>query len=163
MYPIRVVVVESDRADHRTWVILETVPGIEVVGVTADTDEALRMVAEKQPQIILVDVQRAQAEGRAFISRLRAFDSVLGIIAMTGWVGADCSTQVLQAGADELVRVGSVLVDLVPVLYRVSGYRGAGDALTGAQRGGPGDASTSAQHGKQGDRETERPGDGVKG
>jgi DNA-binding NarL/FixJ family response regulator len=125
--PIRVLIVDDQtlvRAGFR--IILESEPGIEVVGEAADGAAAIRQASELQPDVICMDVQMPGMDGltatRAIVSDPASRAAVL---VLTTFDREDYLFSALQHGASGFLLKNSspeALVEAVQVLSR-------GDAL----------------------------------
>ena len=70
--------------------------GFDVVGEAADGNEAIRVVRDLRPDVLLTDLVMPGVDGIETIRRLRAEGQPLGILVLTSFSGAD---QVIPAGA----------------------------------------------------------------
>jgi DNA-binding NarL/FixJ family response regulator len=159
--PIRVLIVDDQalvRAGFR--IILESEPGIEVVGEAADGAAAIRQAAALQPDVICMDVQMPGMDGLTATRAIVADPaSRAAVLVLTTFDRDDYLFAALQHGASGFVLKNSspeALVEAVQVLAR-------GDALLspeitrqviarfapGAQPGlpvsGPADAAAAAR------------------
>jgi DNA-binding NarL/FixJ family response regulator len=128
---IRVVVCDDHpvvRQGLRTY--LET-QGFAVVGEASDGEEAIRVVRDLRPDVLLTDLVMPGLDGIEAIRRLRAEGRPLGILVLTSFSGADQVIPAIQAGAD-----GYLLKDAGPAAL--------GDAIRAVHRGEPMLASEAA-------------------
>lgn len=98
--PIRVLLVDDQdlvRAGFR--IILESEPGIEVVGEAADGARALEVARELRPDVICMDVQMPGVDGLAATRRIRAEGLEPGILVLTTFDRDDYLFAALEAGA----------------------------------------------------------------
>jgi NarL family two-component system response regulator YdfI len=79
--------------------ILETAEGIEQAGEAADGAEALRLCAELQPDVVLMDLRMPGMDGLTAIRRLAAAQPQIAVIILTTYDEDDLMLQGLQAGA----------------------------------------------------------------
>jgi DNA-binding NarL/FixJ family response regulator len=98
--------------------------GFAVVGEAADGAEAVRLVAELRPDVLLTDLVMAGVDGVEAIRRIRAAGHDLGILVLTSFSGADMVIPAIRAGAD-----GYLLKDAGPATLE--------DALRAVARGEP--------------------------
>jgi DNA-binding NarL/FixJ family response regulator len=98
--------------------------GFAVVGEAASGDEAVRLVAERRPDVLLTDLVMPGVDGVEAIRRIRAAGQDVGIIVLTSFSGADQVIPAIQAGAD-----GYLLKDAGPATL--------GDAIRAVHRGEP--------------------------
>ena len=110
--PVRVLLVDDQalvRAGFRA--LLDSDPGLEVVGEAADGDEAVARAVETRPDVVLMDVQMPRADGLDATARITA-DPRLGgtrVIVLTTFEHDEYVFGALRAGAS-----GFLLKDLEP-------------------------------------------------
>ena len=74
--------------------------GFDVVGEAADGNEAIRVVRDLRPDVLLTDLVMPGVDGIETIRRLRAEGQPLGILVLTSFSGSDQVIPAIQAGAD---------------------------------------------------------------
>lgn len=99
--PERVLVVDDDRQMLKAVTNALTARGYEVL--TATTGEvALSVIAEDEPDLVLLDLGLPGIEGRAVIERLRAW-SEMPVIVISVRESQEDKVAALDAGADDFV------------------------------------------------------------
>ncbi|UJB44406.1 response regulator transcription factor [Streptomyces sp. A1-5] len=110
------VVVADDQTVVREGIVmlLGLLPGIEVVGSAADGDEAVRLVAELAPDVVLMDLRMPRCDGVEATRRIRTDHPGTQVVVLTTYADDDSLFPALQAGArgyltkdadgDEIVR-----------------------------------------------------------
>ena len=122
---IRVMLVD-DQALIRTGfkTILETEPGIEVVGEAADGTEGIALALDLQPDVICMDVQMPQLDGIEATRQLTAKGCRSAILILTTFDRDDFLFETLQAGAAGFVlktAEAEELIEAVQILGRGDG------------------------------------------
>ena len=79
--------------------ILETTDDIEVIGEAADGVEALQLVAEQQPDVVLMDLRMPGMDGLTAIEHLQRDYPQVAIVILTTYNEDDLMLRGLQAGA----------------------------------------------------------------
>ena len=97
----RVLVVDDDRQMLRAVTNALKARGYYVI-TAGDGESALKMAAEEQPDLILLDLGLPNLDGRQVISRLRAWSDV-PVIILSVSDGQDEKAAALDAGADDYV------------------------------------------------------------
>ena len=104
MPPIRVVVADdhpSIRAGMTT--MLETVADIRVVGQASDGIQALHMVAELAPDVLLLDIEMPALSGYEVSRQLRTAHSPVRILAFSAHSDAQHIVGILNNGASSFL------------------------------------------------------------
>ena len=97
---IRVLIVDDHqvvREGLRT--ILDTVEDFELVGEAADGAEAIRLSAELEPDVILMDLRMPNVDGIEAIEAIKAGDSSPEIVILTTYDDDELILRGLRAGA----------------------------------------------------------------
>ncbi|MFF8915528.1 response regulator [Streptomyces sp. NPDC015032] len=110
------VVVADDQSVVREGIVmlLGLLPGIEVVGSAKDGEEAIALVAELAPDVVLMDLRMPRCDGAEATRRIRKDYPGTQVVVLTTFADDDSLFPALQAGArgyltkdaggDEIVR-----------------------------------------------------------
>jgi DNA-binding NarL/FixJ family response regulator len=95
------VVVADDQSAVREGLVLllGTVPGIAVVGEAEDGEAAVEVVAAKNPQVVLMDLNMPRCDGVEATRRIRASHPQTQMVVLTTYSDDDSIIGALQAGA----------------------------------------------------------------
>ena len=97
---IRVLLVDDHEVVRRgLGLLLETSEGIEVVGEAADGADALRAVAELNPDVVLMDIRMPRLDGIEATERLRSDHPDVAVVILTTFNEDDLLLRGLRAGA----------------------------------------------------------------
>jgi DNA-binding NarL/FixJ family response regulator len=81
---IRVLVADDQRVVREGLVLLlELLPGVEVVGAASDGEQAAALASELRPQAVLMDLRLPRVDGVEAIRRLRERDPGIRVVALT--------------------------------------------------------------------------------
>ena len=98
--PIRVLITDDHSIIREGLrLILETTDDIEVIGEAADGVEALQLVAEQQPDVVLMDLRMPGMDGLTAIEHLQRDYPQVAIVILTTYNEDDLMLRGLQAGA----------------------------------------------------------------
>ena len=97
---IRVLIVDDHLVVREGLrLILETSEEIELVGDAADGADAVRLVSEVQPDVVLMDLRMPGMDGIEAIERIRAEWSHIAVVILTTYNEDDLMIRGLRAGA----------------------------------------------------------------
>lgn len=128
------VVVADDQAVVREGIVmlLGLLPGIEVVGAAKDGDEAVALVEELAPDVVLMDLRMPRCDGVEATRRIRAGYPGTQVVVLTTFADDESLFPALKAGArgyltkdvsgDEIVRAIEAVLSgeagLAPAIQR---------------------------------------------
>ncbi|MEV8631715.1 response regulator transcription factor [Streptosporangium sp. NPDC051023] len=95
------VLVVDDQAVVRDGLVLllGLLPGIEVVGSAGDGEAALRLVAERRPDVVLMDLRMPRVDGVEATRRIRAGFPETQVVVLTTYSDDESVFAALRAGA----------------------------------------------------------------
>jgi len=97
---LRVVLADDQTVVREGLVtLLGLLPGIEVVGAAADGVDALRLVAERAPDVLLVDLRMPRCDGVTATRRVLAEHPGTEVVVLTTYADDESVLSALQAGA----------------------------------------------------------------
>ncbi|SHF87367.1 response regulator transcription factor [Streptoalloteichus hindustanus] len=97
---IRVLVVDDQQAVREGLAALvELSDGFEVVGQAGDGAEAVRLVAETSPHVVLMDLRMPVLDGVAATARLRRHHPDVAVLVLSTYADHDLVAAALTAGA----------------------------------------------------------------
>lgn len=100
MNAVRVVVADDQTVVRDGLVTLLTLlPGIDVVAAASDGEEAVRLVAEHNPDVLLVDLRMPRCDGVEATRRVRAEHPDTEVVVLTTYSDDDSVLSALRAGA----------------------------------------------------------------
>jgi DNA-binding NarL/FixJ family response regulator len=143
---------------------------LEVCGEAADMDEALRLVAETQPHLAVVDIKLKTSDGIELIKRIRDRYDHVRILVWSAHSEALYAERALRAGAQGYVNKDQATDRIIEAIRRVLEGKvylseGMTDAILQRCAGGARDGGTRSRLDVLADRELEvfrLIGDGVK-
>ena len=120
--PLRVVIAD-DQASVREGLVLLLggLPGIDVVGAAADGEQALELVAEHQPDAILLDLHMPVLDGIGATRRLVAEHPGVAIVVLTTYVDDTSVLEALRAGARSYLTKDADRTDIARALRAAAG------------------------------------------
>lgn len=99
--------------------ILEAQPGFAVVGEAADGAEAMALVGETSPDVIVLDLNMAGTGGLDVLQSLKAARPSLKVVVLTMHAGREYVARAMKAGADAYLLKDSAVQDLVAAVEAV--------------------------------------------
>ncbi|HVU77959.1 MAG TPA: response regulator transcription factor [Gaiellaceae bacterium] len=98
--PIRVVLADDQRLIRESLgTLLGLLDGVELVGNAADGQEALELVEQSRPDVVLMDLRMPRLDGIAATRRLRESHPDVRVIALTTFADDASVLGALRAGA----------------------------------------------------------------
>jgi len=97
---LRVVLVDDQTLVREAFaLLLDRLPGIDVVGIAADGPQALAVVAATGPDVVLVDLRMPGWDGAETTRRLRSAHPATAVLVLTTYLHDAAVLPALHAGA----------------------------------------------------------------
>lgn len=115
------VVLADDHTLVRSGIrrILEAQPGFEVVGEAADGAEALALVRDTRPDVLVLDLNMPGTGGLDVLPTLKAAQPALKVVVVTMHAGREYVARAMKGGADAYLLKDSAVQDLVAAVAAV--------------------------------------------
>ena len=122
MSPAIRVVLADDQDLVRTGfrMILESEPGIEVVGQAADGDEAVRVAQRLRPDLVLMDIQMPGVDGLTATRRILTVAPDVRVLILTTFERDDYIFDAVRAGASGFLLKNAPPEDLIRAVHVVA-------------------------------------------
>jgi DNA-binding NarL/FixJ family response regulator len=117
------VVICDDQAGFRqvVAVVLSLDPDVEVVGEAADGREAIRIVGELRPDVLLLDVAMPVLDGLEALPLIRAASPETRVVMLTGVASDTFRDRAAAGGAALFIEKGTNIQDVVRAVADVCG------------------------------------------
>lgn len=123
---VRVLLVDDQRMVRAGFrMLVDSQPDLEVVGEAGDGQEAVRLVAEVRPDVVLMDVRMPVMDGVEATRRILADADAPRVIVLTTFDLDEYAFAALQAGASAFLLKDAAPPDLLAAIRAVQ----AGDAV----------------------------------
>jgi DNA-binding NarL/FixJ family response regulator len=111
--------------DHRLFAealeaILSGDERIELVGLAANGEEAVRLAGEKRPDVILMDISMPLMDGVDATKAIRASHDDVGILMLTGSSAQSDVDRARKAGAAGYVTKDRIAAELIEAILEVA-------------------------------------------
>lgn len=101
--PIRILVVDDSAYNRRTIIkLLETIPGVDVVGYACNGEDGLRKFFDLQPDLVTLDLEMPRLDGFSFL-RIVMQNRPTPIIVVSARADDDSVFKALELGAVDFV------------------------------------------------------------
>ena len=119
--PVRVLVVDDHPVvTDGVRLLLRADPAIAVAGSAHSAQDALRLAAQLQPDVVLLDLRLPDMLGTEVIAALRARVPRVRIVLFTAYADHAALSAALEAGVDGCLLKDSSVTDLATALHRVA-------------------------------------------
>jgi DNA-binding NarL/FixJ family response regulator len=112
---------DSDRARNGLRALLAMRQEIEIVGEAADGRQAVQMVRERQPDVVLMDARMPHMDGLEATRQIKARWPEVRVVAVTMYVSRRAEAQ--AAGVDGFLRKGGPVEELLSAILEAGPYR----------------------------------------
>lgn len=121
MPPIRVLIAD----DHRLFAealeaILSGDERIELVGLAANGEEAVRLAGEQRPDVVLMDISMPLMDGVDAAKAIRAENDDVGVLMLTGSSERSDVDRARKAGAAGYVTKDRIAAELIEAILEVA-------------------------------------------
>ena len=121
MKPITILLADDARLVSETWwLMLSNHPEFNVVGSATSGQEALHMVTDLHPEIVLLDINMYPANGFEATRAIRKFSRDSKVIAMSMHALPSFAKKIFQLGACGYITKNSPAEELVNAIWEVN-------------------------------------------
>ncbi len=104
--------------------VLKKVPDIEIAGEAGDAREALKLAAELNPDVVVLDIRLPDVNGIEVAARLRDAGSRAKLVALSAFADKRFVTAMLRSGASAYVTKSAAGTELVRAIRAVAAGHG---------------------------------------
>lgn len=123
---VRVLLADDQRLVRESLAtMLGLLDGIELVGTASDGEEAIDLVLERHPDVVLMDLRMPRVDGVEATRRLRENDANVRVLALTTFADDASVLGALRAGARGYLTKDSSAEDIQSAIFSVA----AGQAI----------------------------------
>ena len=120
MGPVKILIVDDHALVRRGLIaLLDGWQDIEIIGEAADGFEAIRIAGEKQPDVILMDLEMPRLDGILAIRQIKEKKLGCKILVITNYDDDDRVVAAVQAGANGYLLKTSMPEDLLSAIWEV--------------------------------------------
>jgi len=120
MDKIKILIVDDQNNVRQSLgTILALIDGFEVVGGAADGAEAIRLAAELDPDIVLMDMSMSELDGTAATRNIKQSNPRVGVLMLTMHGSRNARQRAFEAGVDGFVEKGIAMDELADSIRRV--------------------------------------------
>src|SRR5213594_3493081 len=121
------IVDDSSAIVERLTLLLDDVPGVELVGHASDVPQAVQRIQETMPDAVVLDLHLPGGTGLDVLRAIRPSRPALRVLICTNYPDSEYRQQCMAAGADyfldkstEFEKIPSILHELMQKEARVS-------------------------------------------
>lgn len=115
------IVIVDDHKLVRTGIkrLLEDTAGLKIVGEAGSGEEAINVVKQKTPDVVLLDIRMTGLDGLAITHKLSRFHPKLKIVIITSYANDVFPTRIIEAGASGYLVKGSSTAEMIDAIRTV--------------------------------------------
>ena len=118
--PLKLVLVDDHKLLTDTWTLmLNAVPGFKVLGTANNSSDALSMIEEKAPDVVLLDINMSPIDGFQLIGAIKKLRLQPQVIALSLYSMPVYVKKMMAAGASGYVTKNSPRQELVKAIREV--------------------------------------------
>jgi DNA-binding NarL/FixJ family response regulator len=126
---IRIVVVDDHLIfSHSLVRVLESAPGLTVVGTAGSVSSAVTMVVELRPDVVLMDFELPDGDGPHATAMIKALVPSVHVIMLTARTDDEAIIRAIGAGCSGFVRKANSIDDLLAAIVDVHDGDGVASA-----------------------------------
>ena len=116
---VRVLIVDDQPTFRGAMrMVVETCDDFECVGEAADGDDAVRMVAQLRPDLVLMDVQMPAMDGLLATREITALGLGTRVVLLSTHESRDFDAPAAAAGASSFIPKSSFSMDMLEEVWR---------------------------------------------
>jgi DNA-binding NarL/FixJ family response regulator len=120
--PLKIVLVEDQPEMRENWgQLINSFPDLSCIGICKTGEEALRVIPEMQPDVVLMDIFLPRMSGIECTTRLKTLLPAIRIVILTAMNDEELVFMALEAGADGYLLKRTKPSDLRTALLDVLG------------------------------------------
>ncbi len=131
---MRVLIADDQRVVREGLAtIVGTLPGVEVVGLAADGEEAIAAAAEHQPDVVLMDLRMPGTDGTRATAAIRSNSPATQVVILTTYADDASIVDALTVGATGYLTKDATRDDIRRALEAAAGGQGVLDPAVQAR------------------------------